>query len=35
VKLHEERSEKARIEREAEMARKIAAVEGTQPAATA
>jgi homopolymeric O-antigen transport system ATP-binding protein len=31
VKLHEERSEKARIEREAELARKIAAVEGTQP----
>ena len=31
VKLHEERSEKARIERDAELARKIAAVEGTQP----
>jgi ABC-2 type transport system ATP-binding protein len=31
VKLHEERSERARIEREAELARKIAAVEGTQP----
>jgi ABC-type polysaccharide/polyol phosphate transport system ATPase subunit len=31
VKLHEERSEKARIEREAELARKLAAVEGTQP----
>jgi ABC-type polysaccharide/polyol phosphate transport system ATPase subunit len=31
VKLHEERSEQARIEREAELARRIAAVEGTQP----
>jgi len=31
VKLHEERSEKARIDREAELARRIAAVEGTQP----
>ncbi|HEX5012559.1 MAG TPA: ABC transporter ATP-binding protein [Candidatus Limnocylindrales bacterium] len=31
VKLHEERSEKARIEREAELARRIAAVEGNQP----
>ena len=31
VKLHEERSEKARIERDAELARRIAAVEGTQP----
>ena len=35
VKLHEERSERARIEREAELARKLAAVEGTQPAPTA
>ena len=31
VKLHEERSEQARIEREAEMARKLAAVDRTQP----
>ena len=31
VKLHEERSEKARIDRDAELARRIAAVEGTQP----
>jgi ABC-type polysaccharide/polyol phosphate transport system ATPase subunit len=31
VKLHEERSEKARVEREAELARRIAAVEGPQP----
>jgi ABC-2 type transport system ATP-binding protein len=35
VKLHEERSEQARIDREAELARKLAAVEGTQPAPTA
>ena len=35
VKLHEERSERARIEREAELARKLAAVEGTQPTPTA
>jgi homopolymeric O-antigen transport system ATP-binding protein len=33
VKLHEERSEKARIEREAELARRVAAVEGAQPTA--
>jgi homopolymeric O-antigen transport system ATP-binding protein len=31
VKLHEERSEQARIERDAELARKLAAVEGTLP----
>ena len=31
VKLHEERSEQARIAREEELARKLAAVEGTQP----
>jgi ABC-type branched-subunit amino acid transport system ATPase component len=31
VALHEERSEQARIAREAELARKIAAVEGTPP----
>ena len=31
VRLHEERSEEARIEREAELARKLAAVEGSQP----
>ena len=31
VKLHEERSDKARIDRDAELARRIAAVEGTQP----
>jgi ABC-2 type transport system ATP-binding protein len=31
VALHEERSEQARIAREEELARKIAAVEGTQP----
>jgi ABC-2 type transport system ATP-binding protein len=31
VKLHEERSEQARIARERELAAKIAAVEGTQP----
>jgi ABC-2 type transport system ATP-binding protein len=31
VALHEERSEQARIAREAELARRIAAVEGTQP----
>ena len=31
VKLHEERSEQARIEREAELARRLAAVEGTRP----
>ena len=31
VKLHEERSAAARIERDAELARRIAAVEGTQP----
>ena len=33
VKLHEERSEKARIEREAELAAKLAAVEGTRAGA--
>lgn len=31
VALHQERSEKARIDREAELARRLAAVEGTQP----
>jgi ABC-type polysaccharide/polyol phosphate transport system ATPase subunit len=31
VALHEERSEQARIDREAELARRVAAVEGTQP----
>jgi len=31
VKLHEERSERARIDREAELARKLAAVEGKLP----
>ena len=31
VKLHEERSEQARIDREAELARRLAAIEGTQP----
>jgi ABC-2 type transport system ATP-binding protein len=34
VKLHEERSEQARIEREAELARKLAAVEGKLPTPT-
>jgi homopolymeric O-antigen transport system ATP-binding protein len=34
VKLHEERSDKARIEREAELARKLAAVEGKLPTPT-
>jgi homopolymeric O-antigen transport system ATP-binding protein len=33
VKLHEERSAKARIERDAELARRLAAVEGTRPTA--
>jgi len=31
VALHQERSEQARIDREAELARRMAAVEGTQP----
>ena len=35
VRLHEERSERARIDREAELARRLAAVEGTQPAPSA
>ena len=34
-RLHEERSERARIDREAELARRLAAVEGTQPTPSA
>ena len=34
VALHQERSERARVEREAELARKLAAVEGRQAGAT-
>jgi ABC-type polysaccharide/polyol phosphate transport system ATPase subunit len=33
VKLHEERSERARVEREAELAAKLAAVEGARAGA--
>jgi hypothetical protein len=35
VRLHQERSEQSRIEREAELARKLAGAKSTQPTATA